>query len=96
MQMKTILAMLITVLLGVPSAWAMGGDAKQQEMFPKMKQIKVDGIQGRISVLQNALSCVNAATSHDQMRPCEEREHQAMEALQQQQKAKWEALKPQK
>jgi len=76
--------------------YAMGDDAKQQEMFTKMKQIKVDGIQGRISILQNALNCVNAATSHDQMKPCEEQERKAMESLQQQQKAKWEAAKPQK
>ena len=76
--------------------YAMGDDAKHQEMFTKMKQIKVDGIQGRIAILQNALSCVNAATGHDQMKPCEEQERKAMESLQQQQKAKWEAAKPQK
>lgn len=76
--------------------YAMGDDAKQHEMFAKMKQIKVDGMQGRISILQNALSCVNAATSHDQMKPCEEQERKAMESLQQQQKAQWEAAKPQK
>lgn len=74
----------------------MGDDAKQKEMFTKMKQIKVDGIQGRISILQNALSCVNAATNHDQMKPCEEQERKATESLQQQQKAQWEAAKPQK
>jgi hypothetical protein len=73
-----------------------GDDGKRQEMFAKMKQIKVEGMQGRISILQTALSCVNAATSHDQMKPCEEKEHQAMEALNQQQKAKWDAMKPQK
>ncbi len=78
------------------TVYAMGDDAKQHEMFAKMKQIKVDGMQGRISILQNALSCVNAATNHDQMKPCEEQERKAMESLQQQQKAQWEAAKPQK
>lgn len=86
----------ILVLAFASSAvYAMGDDAKQHEMFAKMKQIKVDGMQGRISILQNALSCVNAATSHDQMKPCEEQERKAMESLQQQQKAQWEAAKPQ-
>ena len=78
------------------TVYAMGDDAKQQEMFSKMKQIKVEGIQGGISILQNELNCVNAATSHDQMKPCEEQKRNAMESLQQQQKAKWEAAKPQK
>ena len=84
--------------LAFPSfvVYATGDDAKQHEMFTKMKQIKVDGIQGRISILQNALNCVNAATSHDQMKPCEEQERKAVESLQQQQKAQWEAAKPQK
>lgn len=71
-------------------------DGKRQEMFAKMKQIKVDGMQGRLNILQTALGCVNAATNHDQMKPCEEKEHQAMEALNQQQKNKWESMKPQK
>ena len=87
----------ILVLAFVSSAvYAMEDAAKQQEMFAKMKQIKLDGIQGRIAIMQNVLSCVNAASSHDQMKPCEEQERKAMESLQQQQKAKWEAAKPQK
>lgn len=87
---------LLALALTSSTVYAMGDDAKHQEMFSKMKQIKVDGIQGRISILQNALSCVNAATNHDQMKPCEQQERQAMESLEQQQKAKWEAIKPQK
>ena len=84
--------------LAFPSftAHAMEDDAKQQERFAKMKQIKVDGMRDRISILQNALSCANAATSHDQMKSCDEQEHKAMESFQQQQKARWEAAKPQK
>jgi Spy/CpxP family protein refolding chaperone len=69
------------------------GEQQRQEMFSKMKQIRVEGMQGRISILQTALSCVNAATSHEQMRPCEEQAHQAMQSLEQQQRAKMEALR---
>jgi len=87
---------LLALALASSTVYAMGDDAKHQEMFLKMKQIKVDGIQGRISILQNALSCVNSATSHEQMKPCEQQEHQAMESLNLKQKAEWEALKPQK
>ena len=89
-------AAILVLAFASSTVYAMGDEAKQQEMFGKMKQIKVDGLQGRISILQNALSCVNAATSHDQMKPCEEQERKAMESLQQQQKAKWEAAKPQR
>ena len=69
------------------------GGQQRQEMFSKMKQIRVEGMQARISILQTALSCVNAATSHEQMRPCEEQAHQAMQSLEQQQRAKMEALR---
>ena len=73
-----------------------GGTAGQQnpEIFSKIKQLRLDGMQGRISILQTALSCVNAATNHEQMKACEQQEHQAMEAHMQQQKAKMEALRP--
>jgi hypothetical protein len=70
------------------------GGQQRQEMFAQMKQIHIQGIQGRISILQTTLSCVNAASSHDQMKACREQEHQAMESLEQQQKSKMQALRP--
>ena len=70
------------------------GGQQHPEMFSKMKQIRIEGMQARISILQTALSCVNAATSHEQMKPCEEQAHQAMQSLEQQQRAKMEALRP--
>ena len=94
--MNTRLFTVLTLILVSSTVHAMGDAAKHQEMFSKMKQIKVDGIQGRISILQTALNCVNAAISHEQMQPCEQQERQAMESLNLQQKAKWEAIKPQK
>lgn len=96
MIMNIRIAAILVLAFSSSMVYAMGDDAKQHDMFAKMKQIKVDGIQGGISILQNALSCVNAATSHDQMKPCEEQERNAMESLRQQQKAKWDAAKPQK
>lgn len=71
-----------------------GGDAKRQEMFSKMKQVTVDGIQGRITILQTALSCVNAATSHEQIKSCRQQEQRAMEAHKQKQEAEREAMRP--
>jgi hypothetical protein len=97
--MSKILTALIASMLAL-SAFAADApkpdDAKKQEMFTKMKQMRVDGIQGRISLLQTAATCVNAATNHDQMKACSEKEHQAMEAFHKEQKAKRESLKPQK
>jgi hypothetical protein len=96
MIMNSRIVAILALAFSSSMVYAMGDDAKRQEMFSKMKQIKVEGIQGRITIMQNALDCVNAATSHDQMKPCEEQERKEMESLQQQQKAKWEAAKPQK
>ena len=69
------------------------GGQQRQEMFSKVKQIRVEGMQARISILQTALSCVNSATSHEQMKSCEEQAHQSMQSLDQQQRAKMEALR---
>jgi hypothetical protein len=57
-----------------------------------MKQIKIDGIQDRSFILQTAFSCVNDATKFEQLRACEQQEHQAMEFLVKQQKANMGAL----
>ena len=58
-----------------------------------MKQIKIDAIQGRISILQTALSCVNDAAKFEQLKACEQQEHQAMEFLMKQQKTKMDAMR---
>ncbi|MBY0576548.1 MAG: hypothetical protein K2P67_08155 [Gallionellaceae bacterium] len=99
---KSLFALLVLVLAS-SAAYAAGDNVKQQgsgdeakhqEMFSKMKQARVDGIQGRIAILQTALSCVNAATNHEQMKSCAQQEHQAMEALKQKQEAAREAMRP--
>lgn len=71
-----------------------GDDAKRQEMFTKMKQMHLEGIQGRIAVLQTAQTCVNAATNHDQMKACHEQEKKSMEALRDKQKSAMESMRP--
>lgn len=68
--------------------------AKRQEMFTKMKQMKSEGLQARISIMQTALSCVNAATDHDQIKACSQKEHQAMKALHDQHKSKMHEMHP--
>lgn len=88
------LSVLLALALASSVAYAAGDDAKHQEMFSKMKQVTVDGIQGRITILQTALSCVNAATNHEQMKSCREQEHKAMEAHKEKQEAEREAMRP--
>ncbi len=83
------------ILLASLNAYANEG-AKREEMFGKMKEIKVAGIQDKINAMQNALSCVKSASNHDQMKSCDEQERHAMESIQQQQKSRWEAMKQNK
>lgn len=99
---KHVALLIMTVLAGtsITAAGAdsaqqgKGDDAKRQEMFTKMKQMHIEGIQSRISVLQTAQSCVNAATNHDQMKACHEQEKKSMEALRDKQKAAMESMRP--
>lgn len=88
------LSVLLALALASSVAYAAGDDAKRQEMFSKMKPVIVEGIQGRIAILQTALSCVNAATNHEQMKSCREQEHKAMEAHKEKQEAEREGMKP--
>ena len=86
---------LVAMLCATTCAFAgeEGGDAKRQEHFNKMKQVKLEGMQGRISVMQSAVSCVQSAQNPDGMRACEERERSAMEQHQRHMKDRWESLK---
>jgi hypothetical protein len=69
-------------------------NGRRGEMFARMKQARADALQDRIAMLQTALRCVNGAADHEQMRACEQQEHQAMESKRQQQKAQMEAMRP--
>lgn len=88
------LFVLLALALTSLAANAAGDDAKRQEMFSKIKPVIVEGIQGRITILQTALSCANAATNHEQMKSCREQEHKAMKAHKQKQEAEREAMRP--
>jgi hypothetical protein len=57
------------------------------EMFQKMKARILDMQQKRIQLLQQASSCVQAATNMDQMRDCHNKEHQAIMSMHDQMKA---------
>lgn len=54
------------------------------QRFQEMKSKMVDHLQKRIQVLQQAESCVQAATAPEQFKTCHQQEHQAMEQLHQQ------------
>ena len=70
-------------------------DSQRQQMVAKMKQQIVQGIQQRISILQSAVSCVNSASSHEQLKACREQERQSMEAAHKQERSQMESMRPQ-
>jgi hypothetical protein len=89
-SMKTLIAAL--VLSAVATAvYAEGTNDTQR--FDRMKQIKLQGIDGRLSALQQDRGCVQAATTNDAMKSCEQAWRQNMQRLEQQQKSSWESLK---
>ncbi len=87
-------SLFVIVSLVFAATAALGEENRHQEMFAKMKQAQVEGLQGRINIMQTALSCVIAATTHEQMKSCHQQEHQAMEAHKQKHEAMRESMKP--
>jgi hypothetical protein len=69
------------------------GESSRQNMFNQFKEMRVNGIQARMAIDQTALSCVQAAQKHEDMRECEEAAHKSMESLKQSQHQKMQALK---
>lgn len=63
------------------------------EMFQKMKARILDMQQKRIEVLQQASSCVQAATNMDQIRDCHSKEHQTMMQMRDQMKAEHQSMR---
>lgn len=95
-QMKkttlNIILVTIGVLIAPPlSAYADGGNDPQR--LAKLKEVKLQGLEGRLNVLQQEKSCVQAATTMDALHSCEQVSHQSMEQLMEKQKASWESLK---
>jgi hypothetical protein len=67
------------------SQYGSPADGEQQEqtpeMFQKMKSAALDKHQKRIKILQDGVSCIQAATAQEQMRTCRDQERQAEEQL---------------
>jgi len=92
---RTIVAIALCAALPALAADKDGNwEAKKQEQFAKMKDIKVQGMRERIALMQDGLSCVQSAQNQDAMRSCEQRERSAMEQHQQRMKERWEQSKP--
>ena len=94
--MKRLISALVILFL-IPTAYAIekgeNWEAKKQEQFTRMKELKLQGLQEKISILQEAASCIQSAQNHDAMKPCEDRERNAMNDHQQRMKERWESLK---
>lgn len=94
MKKTTLKIILVTIgaLAALPnSAYGDGGNDPQR--LAKLKEIKQQGLDGRLSVLQQEKSCVQAAATMEVLHSCEQTSRQAMEQLQEKQKASWESLK---
>jgi hypothetical protein len=87
----------IIALLLPLSALAQQGNhqAQQQARLEQMKAIESASHQERIRILQQADTCIRAATTMDAYRNCEESEHNAREASKEQDRSKKDALRAQ-
>jgi hypothetical protein len=64
-----------------------------QQLFNQFKQIRIDGIQQRITIEQTALSCFQSAQDKEAMKACGQTARSAMQNLKQSQQQKIQALK---
>lgn len=79
-------------LTGFPVAvYADGANDAQQ--LATLKQIKQQGLEARLNMLQQERACVQAAPTMEALHSCEQMSRQMMERMQEQQKASWESLK---
>jgi hypothetical protein len=87
-------ATLSTAVAADPAAPAAGPmmHGPSPEMFQKMKARILDMQQKRIQVLQQASSCVQAATNMDQIKDCHGKEHQAMMQMHDQMQAERQSM----
>lgn len=94
MNIPTLTAILFAIgaIVAFPAS-ALAEEDSDQQRTEKHKEMKLQGIEGRISILQQEQSCVQAATNRDAFRSCEQTSHQAMDQLMQKQKEGWESMK---
>jgi len=80
------------VLSAMPvTVYAEGEEAAQR--LASLKQVKQQGLEGRLNILQQERACVMAAASMEALHACDEMSRQMMDRMQEQQKASWENLK---
>lgn len=87
--------MLIFLLVIVANSFVFAENTAemQQQMFDQFKQIRLSGIQGRITIEETTMSCMQNAKNHDDMLQCEQDAHNSMQTLEENQKQKFMALK---
>jgi hypothetical protein len=68
-------------------------NANEAQRLASLKQIKQQGLDGRLNVLQQERACVQAAATMEALHACGQASHQMMEKMHEQQKASWESLK---
>ena len=88
------IAFLSMVSLAQANEKGVNWEAKKQEQFAKLKDVKLQGYREKISILQDATSCTQSAQAHEAIKTCEERERAAMEEHARRMKDRWESLKP--
>ena len=87
--------LVVAILIAIPAAYAVEDwEAKKQEQFFKLKDIKTVAFREKIAILQEASSCVQSAKTQEAMKLCDERENNAMKTHQQRMKERWDSLKP--
>ena len=95
--MKRKSTLLVAAVLCASAGVAFGrdeGGAQREQMFAKMKDIKLQGMRERVALMQDSIGCVQSAQNQDAMRSCEQRERSAMEEHQRRMKERWESGKP--
>lgn len=65
----------------------------QQKIFSQFKQLRLEGMESRISLEQNTLKCVQDSQNRMQMKACFDKSHIAMQNLKQKQQQQMESLK---
>jgi hypothetical protein len=83
---------LVLLVLAVSTAAYAEGPNDQQRLA-QIKAVKMQGIDGRLSLLQQDKSCVQAASTMDAFNSCEQSWRQGMRQIEEKQKAGWESLK---
>lgn len=89
---------LVSLILAAASSLAIAGEAQPptwQQMFEQLKSIESRSHLGRIQILQEAEACIQAATTPEAYRTCEQKEAQARQQLKEELRPLHESLREQ-